>query len=69
MANAQIVNLNNRDKKYISKISSGEEYYLIKDAALTEQVERINEKLGKLENIVRELETITRLLVERINKK
>ena len=69
MTNNQIINLNNGDKKYISKISSGEECYLIKDAKLTDQVEEIDERLGKLENMVGELETITRLLVERIKQK
>ena len=69
MTNNQIINLNNEDKKYISKISRGEECYLIKDAKLTDQVEEIDERLGKLENMVGELETITRLLVERIKQK
>ena len=65
MANAQIINLNNEDKKYISKISRGEECYLIKDAGLTDQVEELSKKISRLENLCGNLETITRLLVER----
>ena len=69
MANAQIINLNNEDKKYISKISRGEECYLIKDAVLTEQVEELNKRIEKLENICNELNTITRLLSESLRQK